>query len=298
MTMIIYLAGCDDALWAPWTQYTPSIERDEHGGFLDLKGCRGWEELLAQMPRYCQGSNKFVAKTACLWSTENLVPPGGEKAFLAPYGVETLWPLPSKIREGLKSYGLFTLGQISQTPRRELENYFGPLGAQIHALAWGIDPSPVQANYPPPLISCYWDWETPPRDRQELAYRLQFLGQRMSQRLQRANMVTQRLELQADRSYGVKIHPAQWQLEEIITYKLLPQIQSPCPPSLELRALKLIPHQGEQLRLFNHTERKTDILLKQLRAQLGTELIYLARELPRTRRQLVLQNFQNHLFVP
>jgi protein ImuB len=74
-----------------------------------------------------------------------IVPPGGDAAFLAPLPLELLDP-PDALAERLTRFGLRRVGDLLRLPRRALLARLGTDAAHLVALALGSDPEP-----PPPV---------------------------------------------------------------------------------------------------------------------------------------------------
>lgn len=69
-----------------------------------------------------------------------VVRPDEVTAFLHPLDVGELWGVGEKTRAQLHRLGLFTVGDLAHTPVRTVQRALGGVhGAQLHALAWGID---------------------------------------------------------------------------------------------------------------------------------------------------------------
>jgi DNA polymerase-4 len=90
-------------------------------------------------------SVKFVAKIASDLAKPNgqkEVPPGGERAFLAPLPVGRLWGVGPKTEASLADFGLRTLGQIADADPDWLNRHVSG-GRDLWELACGIDPRKV-----------------------------------------------------------------------------------------------------------------------------------------------------------
>ncbi len=90
--------------------------------------------------------NKFVAKVASdLRKPDGLVivPPGGEKEFLAPLSIRRLWGVGPKTEAYLKKMGLERIGQIADLQHSGLAARLGKNGAHLWQLSQGIDDRPV-----------------------------------------------------------------------------------------------------------------------------------------------------------
>jgi DNA polymerase IV len=87
-------------------------------------------------------SSKLVAKIASDLQKPDgltLVPPGGEKEFLAGLAIERLWGVGGKTRESLRLMGVSTIGDLSRLSLPILEGRFGRHGLHLYQSARGID---------------------------------------------------------------------------------------------------------------------------------------------------------------
>jgi DNA polymerase IV len=138
--------------------FTPLVEPlslDE--AFLDVRGSvrlfgapetigRKIKEAVASLGLSCTvgiAPNKFLAKLASTRAKPDgllIVEPDAIKAFLHPLPVTALWGIGRQTGEVLRRLGLKTVGDLARLPRRTLERAVGDaLGAQLHALANGVD---------------------------------------------------------------------------------------------------------------------------------------------------------------
>ena len=76
------------------------------------------------------------------------VPPGGDRAFLAPVAVRELPMVGPRMGEALSTAGVRTIGDLARLDRRWLELRFGRSGLVLAAHARGCDPDPVRASGP------------------------------------------------------------------------------------------------------------------------------------------------------
>lgn len=93
-------------------------------------------------------TSKYVAKVASdLRKPDALVvvPPGEERAFLAPLPVSRLWGVGAVTQRQLERVGLRTIGDVQRRSERQLVQAFGDsLGPHLHVLANGLDPREVE----------------------------------------------------------------------------------------------------------------------------------------------------------
>jgi DNA polymerase IV len=145
-----------NAIFSALMDITVRVEADSPGAaFLDLARLPGTykseEQLsLAAMQlvrdrfslaaRVGVGSSRFVASEAAGHAAPHVlvIPPGGEKKFLSPLGVERL-PVSSGMKERLALLGLNTLGHIHAFPLSALLSQFGAEGKALWELARGIE---------------------------------------------------------------------------------------------------------------------------------------------------------------
>ena len=102
------------------------------------------------LPALGVANGKFSARIAAVMAGEGgikLVPTGDEQTLLAPLPVKRL-ALSKKQLEQFKFLGIETLGQLAILPVDAAHIQFGAVGKRLHALARGIDPSPVAAYTP------------------------------------------------------------------------------------------------------------------------------------------------------
>ena len=93
--------------------------------------------------------NKFLAKIASDWRKPDglfVIQPHQVLGFLRDLPIGRI-PGVGKVTEGhLNARGVKTVGDVQAMERTELEARFGSFSARLHALAHGIDHSPVVAN--------------------------------------------------------------------------------------------------------------------------------------------------------
>jgi DNA polymerase IV len=76
-----------------------------------------------------------------------VVPPGQERAFLAPQPITAL-PIDAELIRRLHLLGLRTLGAVAAVPLDALQVQFGAVGSHIHRLAHGMDDQRVARTVP------------------------------------------------------------------------------------------------------------------------------------------------------
>jgi DNA polymerase-4 len=75
-----------------------------------------------------------------------VVPPGGEAAFLAPLPINELWGVGPKTAERLRSLGIKTIGDLAEWREGDLVVMLGKHGADLSREARGIDDRPVETE--------------------------------------------------------------------------------------------------------------------------------------------------------
>ena len=94
-------------------------------------------------------TSKSVAKIASDFQKPDgltVVPPGEERAFLAPLEVDRLWGVGPKTAERLNAHGIRTIGQLAELPEEWFAERFGRTGPRMRSLARGVDDSRVSVE--------------------------------------------------------------------------------------------------------------------------------------------------------
>ena len=145
-------------------------------------------------------TNKVVARIASdLRKPRGIVyvPPGEEKAFLAPLPVDVL-PGIGRVAKGLlMDLNIFTVGELAALPPLVVEELFGSRGRQLWELANGRDPRPVQQRIVPKQISRETTFEEDTMDATIILATLQYLTERIAAKLRQQELIARRV--------GVKI---------------------------------------------------------------------------------------------
>lgn len=131
-------------------------------------------------------SNKFVAKVASdLRKPDGLVvvEPGAEAEFLAPLPVSRLWGVGRVTGAGLEAMGIRTIGQLALTPAANLDARFGKHGADLLALARGLDARVVEPNAEPKSMGAEETFGRDTRDLELLRATLRGQSERVARAL-------------------------------------------------------------------------------------------------------------------
>ena len=116
-------------------------------------------------------TSKSLAKIASGMSKPDglmVVPPGDERAVLAPLPVRGLWGVGLKTAARLERAGVSTVGQLAERPLPWLVDRFGVRGEWFHQLAIGADDSAVSPMRERKSISSEVTFAEDSRDRDYL----------------------------------------------------------------------------------------------------------------------------------
>jgi nucleotidyltransferase/DNA polymerase involved in DNA repair len=147
--------------------------------------------------------NKFLAKLASdLEKPDGLtvVEPGAEREFLHPLPVERLWGVGDVTARKLHQLGIWTIGDIADSPTGLLERQFGKhSGSRLRRLSRGEDERPVETGGERKQISRETTFLTDTDDRDLIERTLLGLTEEVTARLRRkglaARTVTVKLRL-------------------------------------------------------------------------------------------------------
>lgn len=89
------------------------------------------------------------------------VPPGEERAYLAPWPAEVLPGVGPKTRDRLDRINVRRVGQVADVPLSVLCGLFGPRGKALREQARGIDPRPVEPYRPAQSVSRRTSFDPP-----------------------------------------------------------------------------------------------------------------------------------------
>lgn len=143
------------------------LARSDHPKELEILRGR-IESLLGGAVTIGTASGKFVAQVAGESGADHCrVAPGEEAAFLAPFPAALL-PLNADMRRRLPMMGIRRIGDFAALSREAVFEQWERHGCFCHDLALGIDPRPLQARQPPPVLAGSLSFEAPIADRQSL----------------------------------------------------------------------------------------------------------------------------------
>jgi DNA polymerase IV len=144
-TPVVEMAALDD-LYLDLTQpVSPDADRIAD----ELRAAIRDEVRLSVSIGVC--SNKLVSRVATREAKPGKlvrVPPGGERAYLAPWPVRVLPGMGGKIGSRLERFNIERVGEVAAMPTPVLRGLFGNQGRLLHQQAKGIDLRPVEPHKP------------------------------------------------------------------------------------------------------------------------------------------------------
>ncbi len=191
-------------LHALFRQIAPVVEPvsiDE--AFLDMTGCEHFYPDLAGMGRSIQeqvykttgctasigiAPCKFLAKLASdLRKPQGLyiITEDNVDAVLLPLPVNKLWGVGEKTTQALARHSIYTVAELRTKSQAWLQSMFGSAGAQLYALARGIDDRPVEPPGPAKSIGHEVTFAVDLPIRKALNEELPAIAQAVARRLQR-----------------------------------------------------------------------------------------------------------------
>ncbi len=234
-----------------------------------------------------------------------IIPPDSVEDFLAPLSVNRLWPWPDKVHQQLQNLGIYTIGQLRQVPRAQLERLLGEIGKGLYDAARGIDPTAVKSLYPPKTIQSYF--QLPPEMEgcqtwEALGKYLLPMVETCAQELRRQNQACTRLRLLVeyknlegkcwDKQLKNELQTAD-QLFLVIKGLLTQAVWSAPITGMRLMLMGLKPAALGQLALTSYLKpqrpRELEQLLSSLQAKFGADRIFTASDISIPRRERMLQ---------
>jgi DNA polymerase-4 len=160
------------------------------------------EVILTEIKLPCSigiASNKLVAKIATdvgkmasggdsYPNAITVVPPGEERAFLAPLPVEMLWGVGPKTRERLERFNIRTIGDLANFSDIELAQKFGKHGYDLSRRSKGIDKRGIVTSRGVKSVSNERTFQVDLGRKNEVLKYITTLSERVSQRLQKSNL--------------------------------------------------------------------------------------------------------------
>jgi DNA polymerase IV len=118
-----------------------------------------------------------------------VVEPGEELAFLHPRPADVLWGVGPATSERLRRLGVSTIGDLAAVPLDALELALGASnGRHLHALAWGCDTRPVEADRETKSVGHEETYAHDKDDREDLGRELVRMADAVASRLRAAQL--------------------------------------------------------------------------------------------------------------
>jgi protein ImuB len=214
-------------------------------------------------------SSKLAARIAAeLPDTPVIVPPGSERAFLAPLPLHRLSPA-MEIGAMLDKLGISSIGAFARLPEGEIATRFGEEGRELHYAARGIDVSPLIPRQPPPVFEEGMDLEWPLVELEPFLFAARGALDRLTTRLEsrgyacRVLDLTLRLEPEGLDTRSIALPAPTRDVKTLLTLTKL-DIEKR-PPGAPVAAFLFTAHPDEprrgQLSLFGPAEISPDRLM-------------------------------------
>ena len=140
-------------------------------------------------------SSKLAARVAAgLPDTPTIVPSGEEAAFLAPLSLDRLSP-ELDMAATLARWGIRTIGELARLPEGEVASRLGESGRELHAIARGLDPTPIEPRLPPLVLTEGMELEWPLVSLEPFLFLANAALERLAARLDSQGIACTRLEL-------------------------------------------------------------------------------------------------------
>jgi nucleotidyltransferase/DNA polymerase involved in DNA repair len=224
----------------------------------------------------------FAAAMTCGPRESRSVPPGSEKALLAPLDVQML-PLTAEVLTRLRMLGIERIGELADLTVPELMGQFGFAGERIWQLANGIDEEPLRPRKVPDALTATTLLEASVAG---IDVMIAITGQLLSRmRLSLGGRAARELTLVAELESG-----RYWQHrmvfreavseEERLKFLLRSTLTNSPPPqaihSLTLRLSNLTGETGKQLSLGQQKrqQRQLEEAIRQLKTRYGYSPVY------------------------
>ncbi len=131
------------------------------------------------------GQTKLVAKVASrTCKPDGVLIVEDPIAFLHPMAIEELWGVGEATANVLRGIGITTIGDLARMPEAVLKQTVGAASAShLHAVSWGVDPSPVTARGDSKSVGAEETFERDLDDEDAIAAELLRLSDRVASRL-------------------------------------------------------------------------------------------------------------------
>lgn len=159
-----------------------------------------------------------------------VIPPGEAAAFLAPLSVATLDDASGGLAAGdtggelanlLARLGVHTLGDFAALEVDRVRERFGERGVRLHALAAGVDSSPVEPRVPPPELDREVAFEPPLEIAEQVAFAMRVPAEEFIAGLGAVDLVCTELRVElggdrGERSERVWLHPGSFDASAVV----------------------------------------------------------------------------------
>jgi DNA polymerase-4 len=139
------------------------------------------------------GPTKFVAKVASRTAKPDgliEVRPERVATFLHPLPVEAMWGVGNATAQKLHRLGIYTIGDLADTPRGSLRPIFGPhAGGMLSELAWGRDRRHVTPQEPEHSVGSQETFRRDTDDPEAVRRELLRMADRTAHRMRKQQMV-------------------------------------------------------------------------------------------------------------
>ncbi|MEM9556324.1 MAG: DNA polymerase Y family protein [Acidobacteriota bacterium] len=140
-------------------------------------------------------ASKLAARVAAQDAdTPTVVAAGDELGFLAPQPLQRLSPQAQTLST-LEQWGIRSLGQLARLPAAEVVSRLGDAGRELHALARGEDPRPLEPRTPPPTFVEGMELEWPLVSLEPFLFVARAALERLTDRMRGHGLGCRRLEL-------------------------------------------------------------------------------------------------------
>ena len=272
-------AAAWDALVEMLGRHSPGVEPERWGlAYLDATGLgrlygdeetwcalvrqQAWGEVRVKV-QVGIAESKFTAWVAARSSQfgpgYRIVPPGGDRAYLASFPVDWL-PLEREPLRRLGLLGIHTIGQFAALSTAAVAEQLGGECLPAHRLARGRDERPIHAQ-PQQMLEAYVEFAVPEARLEPLAAALAAASGRLLRDLKRGNLAVRRVELEARFADGEAAVESAWVGDllaphrlDVVLHEILGRLKGDGQGVMEawLRLVGLEPWVGRQMDLFAH----------------------------------------------
>lgn len=140
-------------------------------------------------------AGKAGIKTGFAPCAINVIPPGAEKAFLAPLSVNAIWGVGPKMTSRLNELGIRYIGDLTAMDPKHLESLIGNTAGYLLRAANGLDDSAVEVEHGIKSISQETTFDQDVKDDVELERTIRWLTEKVSRRLREKQLCASTVRL-------------------------------------------------------------------------------------------------------